>query len=79
MTLGEVFVRAADDVLAWKKVVAKLDGSLTCPKRGRRRNGAIDMRGAIWLTTTAKGEIGRIRLCYGMRPVRRKIAEEKGD
>ena len=54
-----------------KKVLAMPDGGLTCPKRGRRR-----MHGAMWLTTTAKGEMGRIVLRGGMRAVpARKVSD----
>jgi hypothetical protein len=76
ITMGEVYVRAAADVVERKKVLAMPDGGLTCPKRGRRRNGAIDMHGAMWLTTTAKGEMGRIVLRGGMRAVpARKVSD----
>jgi hypothetical protein len=78
ITIGEVFVRAAADVVESKKVLAMPDGGMTCPKRGRRRNGAIDVIGATWLTTTAKGELGKIVLRGGIRrlPQRRVVDED---
>jgi hypothetical protein len=60
--MATVQVRPVADVMEGKKVVAMPNGGLTCQMRGRRRRGGIDMVGAVWLTTTAKGELGQIRM-----------------